>query len=116
MSKIPELKRLERHDSKMHLTYDNGDEFTITYDDLRHSCPCAKCAPSRNEDESSKSLRRNVESLPPEKPNVRTVGNYALAFDWKQGCSSGIYRYERIWALANNQDPDDGREYVHGAW
>jgi DUF971 family protein len=51
-----------------------------------------------------------------EKPKVRTVGKYALAFEWNQGCSSGIYRFERIWALANNQDPDDGRSYVHGAW
>ena len=51
-----------------------------------------------------------------EKPKVRTIGKYALAFDWTHGCSSGIYRFERIWALANNQDPDGGKQYVHGAW
>ena len=116
MSTIPELIKLERENKQMKLTYNNGDNFVVSYDDLRHSCPCAKCAPLRNEDETSKSFRRQIESLPAEKPKVRTVGNYAIAFDWVQGCSSGIYRFERIWALANNLDPDDGRSYVHGVW
>ena len=83
---------------------------------LRHACPCAKCAPQRNDDESSKVLRRTVERLPKEKPTVRPVGNYALAFEWTNGCSSGIHRFERIWRLGEKQDPDNGKAYVHGAW
>ena len=51
MSEMPELIRLERHETYMDLTYSDGGEFTISYDDLRHACPCAKCAPLRNEDE-----------------------------------------------------------------
>ena len=53
---LPELKRLERRDVDMHLTWSDGTEHEITYDDLRHACPCAKCAPQRNDDESSKVL------------------------------------------------------------
>ncbi len=116
MADFPDLTRLERRDTDMQLTYSDGGEFTITYDDLKHACPCAKCAPLRNDDGNSKTLRRQIEAMAPEKPQVRTVGKYALAFDWKNGCSSGIYRFERIWALANNQDPDNGKPYVHGAW
>ena len=41
---------------------------------------------------------------------------YALAFEWSTGCSSGIYRFERIWRLGEKQDPDNGKAYVHGAW
>ena len=74
MSKIPELIKLERENKQMKLTYNNGDNFVVSYDDLRHSCPCAKCAPLRNEDETSKSFRRQIESLPSEKPKVRTLG------------------------------------------
>ena len=48
----PELIRLERRDLDMLLTYQSGEEFTVTYDDIRYSCPCAKCSPLRNEDES----------------------------------------------------------------
>ena len=116
MSEMPQLIRLERNATDMELTYEGDNKFTVTYDDLRHACPCAKCSPLRNEDESSKSLRRQIESMAAEKPKVRTIGKYALAFDWTHGCSSGIYRFERIWALANNQDPDGGKPYVHGAW
>ena len=71
MSEMPDLTRLERQDTEMNLTYSDGGEFTVSYDDLRHACPCAKCAPLRNEDESSKSLRRQVEAMPAEKPKVR---------------------------------------------
>ena len=78
---IPELKRLERREFDMHLTWEDGTEHEITYDDLRHACPCAKCAPQRNDDQSSMALRRNVEKLPREKPTVRPVGNYALSFE-----------------------------------
>ena len=75
---MPELKRLERRDLDMHLTWSEGTEHEITYDDLRHACPCAKCGPQRNDEESSSILRQNVENLPKEKPTVRAVGNYAL--------------------------------------
>ena len=50
---IPELNRLERREFDMHLTWSDGTEHEITYDDLRHACPCAKCAPQRNDDELS---------------------------------------------------------------
>ena len=113
---VLELRRLERRDTDMELTYEDGTTFTVSYDDLRHACPCAKCAPLRNEDDTSMQLRRTVESHPKQKPLVRTVGNYALSFEWESGCSSGIYRFERIWDLAHRRDPDRGRPYVHGAW
>lgn len=113
---LPSLKKLERRQQDMVLTYENADEFTVSYDDLRFACPCAKCSPMRNQDDSSRSLRRQIEALPAEKPTVRTIGKYALAFQWIQGCSSGIYRFERIYDLANRRDPDRGKPYVHGAW
>jgi len=113
---MPRLTRFERREVDVMLTYESGAEFTVTYDDLRHACPCAKCSPLRNQDETSKTLRRQTEALPKEKPKVRTVGNYALGFEWVTGCSSGIYRFERIWDLANRRDPDNGRPYVLGAW
>ena len=91
---IPELKRLERRDTDMHLTWSDGTEHEVTYDDLRHACPCANCGPQRNDDETSLLLRRTVEGLPRENPSVRTVGNYALSFEWNAGCSSGIHRFE----------------------
>ena len=113
---LPDLVRLERRKHDMLLSYVNETTFTVTYDDLRHACPCAKCSPMRNEDDTSRTLRRQIEALPNEKPTVKKVGKYALSFEWQHGCSSGIYRFERIYDLAQGRDPDHGRPYVHGAW
>ena len=82
---LPRLTRLERRDVDLHLTWEDGTEHEVTYDDLRHACPCAKCAPSRNDDETSAALRRQVEALPSSKPTVRTVGHYAVTFEWEDG-------------------------------
>ena len=70
---MPKMTRFERRDFDVLVTYDDGSEFEITYDDIRHSCPCAKCSPLRNEDESSQTLRQQVEALPKEKPKVRRL-------------------------------------------
>ncbi|MDA0715857.1 MAG: DUF971 domain-containing protein [archaeon] len=116
MEGSPVLIRLERKKHDMVVTYDSGQSYTISYDDLRHACPCAKCSPMRNEDATSMELRREIEKFRSEKPSVKKVGNYALSFEWTRGCSSGIYRFERLWDLAQGNDPDRGKPYVHGAW
>ena len=40
---ILELRRLERRDTDMELTYEDGTTFTVSYDDLRHACPWQMC-------------------------------------------------------------------------
>lgn len=110
------MTRIERRDTDMILDWDDGTQHVIGYDEVRHACPCASCSPQRNKDESSIELRRSVENLPREKPTIRPIGNYAISFEWNQGCSSGIYRFERLWKLGEKQDPDGGKTYVHGAW
>jgi|TARA_B110000881_G_C18356492_1_gene404155 DUF971 family protein len=113
---LPQLTRLERRDADMVLDWDDGTKHVIAYEEIRHACPCASCSPLRNGDDSSIMLRQNVENLPQEKPKVKPIGKYAISFEWNQGCSSGIYRFERLWKLGEKQDPDGGKTYVHGAW
>ena len=78
---MPKLTRLERRKSDLLLTYESGDQLSVEYVDLRHACPCAKCAPNRNEDQTSIDLRESVEKLANKKPKVVTVGNYALSLN-----------------------------------
>jgi DUF971 family protein len=116
MDEIPELQRLERRDSSMELTWTDGSTNTVDYRTLRYWCPCAKCGPRRDTPNLAELLQEEVAALPQEMPTAKPVGGYALHFEWGTGCSSGIYRFERLWALANALDPDDGKSYVHGAW
>mgnify|MGYP003301891925 CR=1 FL=1 len=39
MAEIPELKRLERRDTDLELTYEDGSKFTVTYDCLLYTSP-----------------------------------------------------------------------------
>ena len=116
MDEIPELQRLERGDSAMELTWSDGSINTVDYRTLRYWCPCAECGPRRDAPDLADLLQEEVAALPQEMPTAKPVGGYALHFEWSSGCSSGIYRFERLWALANDLDPDDGKSYVHGAW
>ncbi len=116
MSEIPELRRLERTATAMELTWSDGAENSVAYRTLRYWCPCAKCGPRRDAADLVTLLEAEIDSLAEEKPTVGKVGGYALHFEWTNGCSSGIYRFERIWAIANAQDPDGGKPYTHGAW
>ena len=116
MVEIPALIKLERSEQTASLTWKDGTEHTISWMDIRYWCPCAKCAPMRDSEETDSELRQKVESHRDEKPTVRTIGRYALAFEWSEGCSSGIHRFERLWEIGEGVDPDHGKPYVHGAW
>ena len=107
---------MEREETGMSLSWSDGTENEIDYRTLRYWCPCAKCGPRRNTEELAELLESEILTLPAEKPIVKPVGGYALHFEWEHGCSSGIYRFERIWSISNAEDPDNGKPYVHGAW
>ena len=110
------LTDIERGDESCKMTFSDGTEYHVEYLDLRLDCPCANCKPRRENKQRMIEFKEELSRLRIEKPSIEIVGHYGLKFIWPSGCSSGIYRFERIWALANNQDPDDGRSYVHGAW
>jgi DUF971 family protein len=60
---------------------------------LRENCPCASCV-----DEFSGERRIARGSVPAslERVSVTPVGNYALAFAWSDGHSTGIYTFEYL--------------------
>ena len=113
---VPALVELERGLDEMALRYEDGSEYKLDYLSLRLFCPCAGCSPKRDDEGRRVELEQHIVSLHREKPRVNTVGNYALSFEWSQGCNSGIYTFERLYKLAQGEDADDGKSYIHGAW
>ena len=113
---LPNLNRLERKDESMILTWSNEFEFELNYRTLLYWCPCAKCSPSRDDEDTASELVSNIEKVSLKKPQVSKVGRYALKFEFPEGCNSGIFTFERLFRLCNEENPDDGKPYVHGAW
>ena len=113
---VPKLREVERTKKKLIMRYADSTEFDIPYHRLRVACPCASCSPKRNEEDTYDEFKKLIKSFSYEKPSITPIGIYALSFSWSVGCSSGIYTFERLYKLANGQDPDDGKPYTHGAW
>jgi DUF971 family protein len=70
---------------------------------LRHACPCATCHEEREADHRAPGTApaEAASVLPlykaPVAPtDVRKVGRYALAFDWNDGHTSGIYSWDYL--------------------
>ncbi len=113
---LPKLNRLERKVENMLLSWSNGVEHNLSYRTLLYWCPCAKCSPLRDDENTASELRSNIDKIILNKPQVNKVGSYALNFELPNACNSGIFTFERLYRLCKNENPDDGKPYVHGAW
>lgn len=87
-----------------HIKFSDGFESHITPELLRDNCPCAGCkgeevllhkyVPANNSPVTA-------EGYIIEKADM--VGNYAIQFSWKDGHNTGIYTWEHLKKICNNQ-------------
>ncbi len=89
--------------SGVEITWRDGHHSQWNFLWLRHACPCATCVEQRN-------AEKRLPGIPPPEPasllpmykapvrptDVRQVGRYALAFDWNDGHTSGIYSWDYL--------------------
>jgi DUF971 family protein len=113
---MPKLIRLERKQKSMLLNWSNEFQYELSYQTLLYWCPCAKCSPSRDNESTASEKRATIDKILFDKPQVSKVGSYALKFEFPQGCNSGIFSFERLYKLCKDDNPDEGKPYVHGAW
>ena len=95
------VRVLKTEGTGMEIDWRDGHRSRWSFAWLREACPCATC-----QDEREKHRRRGGEARPAPaalqpmyKPairpdSVRQVGRYAVAFDWNDGHTSGIYSWE----------------------
>ena len=79
---LPQLNRLERKEESMLLTWSNKLESELSYRTLLYWCPCAKCSPLRDDEDTASELESEIEKLLLSKPQVSKVGRYALKFEF----------------------------------
>jgi len=78
------------------LGFDTGEEFTLSYLDLRFECPCASCVDEITGRRTLKreSLRADVRPL-----KIEPVGRYGIHIEWSDGHRTGMYHFDRLYEL-----------------
>ena len=108
-------KQIKMEDKiKLFIKWEDDSESRINLKYLRDECPCANC---KGETILFKTYR--PEKKAEEKPemykikNIEIVGGYAIQITWKDGHNTGIYSWEYIKKLAENQDNGTSQEYTN---
>jgi len=81
------------YDGKMHILWYDGAHTSHGYWDLRTSCPCASCV---NEVTGEKMLDDSKIDKAVRPLSSEYVGNYALAIQWSDSHSTGIYTFKSL--------------------
>lgn len=80
-------------EAKLRIAWEDGHESEYSFALLRRRCPCAVCT-----DEWTGKTLLDPTKIPDDikADKVELVGNYALAFQFADGHSTGIYTFERL--------------------
>jgi len=84
--------RHERGARRVVVSWEDGHESVFPLDYLRSWCPCAMC---QGHEPNAKYLDLCDQEL----MHVDGVGNYAIAFTWQDGHSTGLYSFRLLRAL-----------------
>lgn len=104
------IKVLNKED--LFIKWDDETESKINLRYLRDECPCANC---KGETVLLKTYRPpKQQTLNPEMykiNNIEAVGGYAIQVTWKDGHSTGIYSWEYLKKLDNDQSAGKSQNY-----
>ena len=91
MSETPYLIEIRRlpEERRARLTWSDDHVAEYDYDYLRGYCPCAGC-----QGHGTGVVRFQPPDSPVEPLSIQPVGNYAVSFQWSDGHSTGIYRFD----------------------
>jgi DUF971 family protein len=83
------------------ISWDNGEKTICYTKTLRQHCPCAVCQDERKNRNPLKVLKSDQQHI--ELVNWEPVGNYALRLDWSDGHDTGIYTFEFLRQLCDEE-------------
>ncbi len=112
----PSIEIIERLEEGLRLVWSDKSEHQVSYRELLFWCPCAGCSPKRDDEQIAEQMSKEISSYAIARPDIEATGGYAIRLKWEIGCNSGIWTFDRLWRLAMEKDPDEGKPYVHGAW
>lgn len=91
--------RLNKDDKLLEVDFDDGKTFTITAELLRVESPSAEVQGHSPDQKKLVAGRCNVNIM-----EIRPVGNYAIALKFDDLHDSGIYTWDFLYNMGENQD------------
>lgn len=98
-SKQPVDIKLHRKSATLELIYPNGKIYQLGAEFLRVNSPSAEVRGHGKGQETLQSGKRHVKLS-----GIEAVGNYAIKLDFDDGHNSGIYSWDYLVELCNNQE------------
>jgi DUF971 family protein len=98
---IPALSQIDlrRQSRVLHLTYANGEEYSLSFEFLRVHSPSAEVRGHGKGQEVLQYGKENVLIT-----GMEPVGNYAVRIDFNDGHDSGIYAWTYLYEMATQQE------------
>ncbi len=107
----PKQIKIAEH-NKLRIEWDDGNTSEISLKYLRDECPCANC---KGETILLKTMRpaRQNKNAPGryEIKNIEVVGGYAIKITWKDGHDTGLYSWQYIITLTEDEGTDTSHDY-----
>jgi DUF971 family protein len=91
--------------SQLRITWADGRVCGYRAAALRRACPCAQCV---DEWTGERTLKPQAIAEDIEIGDLNIVGRYALNFRWSDGHETGIYSFQYLRALCEQQKEDAG--------
>lgn len=96
----------------IYIKWDNDKETNISLKYLRDECPCANCKGETILLKTYRPPKLNIST--PEMyqvKNLELVGNYAIKINWKDGHDTGIYSWEYLSQLQEDEEENKSHNY-----
>jgi DUF971 family protein len=91
------LKNIQPDDAThIRLGFDTGEEFRMSYLDLRFACPCATCVDEMTGKRTLKKENLRTDVRPRQ---ILPVGRYGISIAWSDGHSTGMYHFDRLYEM-----------------
>ncbi|MGN7611775.1 gamma-butyrobetaine hydroxylase-like domain-containing protein [Magnetococcales bacterium HHB-1] len=97
--RFPTEIRQKQEAREVHISWDDGKNFVYTFESLRVCCPCAEC---RGHTPSERKLIYGQRDVTIEE--ISPIGHYAVKIVFSDGHKSGVYSWETLYDLGENQE------------
>ena len=90
---------VENDDKNLYITWKDGEKSTLNLLDLRKNCPCAVCRGGHEGEIGAET--GHIETI--RLISWEKIGRYALGFKWDDNHNDGIYTFENLREVGENQ-------------